>query len=766
MVRFYPQSIFSRYRHRLVTTTVSLLGTLCLALPVSGHADATPECNINNGVSSRLECGVGSLASLNQSTAVGANATATEAEATAVGQSAMATGSNGATAVGQDAISSGGFSTAIGEGARATQSDTTAVGNNASAIAAETTALGTDSLADARDATALGSFAVAQGIGSIALGGNGTDANPTGARALADFSIAVGPDVLADQQNATAMGANARATATNTTSLGASAVANSSESTALGTSAQATGNSATALGVSASATGTLSTALGVSAVASGFNSTALGSGASATALSSTALGANAVASGFGSIALGVDGADPAPFIFGAQAIANFTIALGPDALAGRESAMALGDQARATGERAAAIGFNTTATDDGSVAVGGLSDVTGFRATGVGYNADAGAESAVAVGRFSRANGVRSTAVGNGAVVEPAGTNATAIGRNATASHIRSTAIGALAQTNGTDNIAIGSANANYTLAGLSHNGPGLFTVLVDSNGNLFAQNLNSGAGKISAESNTLTLTSKPDRTSSSASQYTSQFASNPLNTNATTVNNVQTDDSNRLDQLFALVEAQQQQIDALLLDRETLTDRITELDAATATATSEPAPLLNAATINQKNLQHMGFDQNTASVIVDEFDLTQTQALSLRHNATREGWLFSGRFRQAMVDMTDHFVNAIGIENYRQLISVNGETTNVVVDAVLPQTTAASNGIQANDVIVEYAGNAIYSSESLITASAKGSTDDTVLVRLLRDDQPVELYIPAGPVGIRTATSGDDPCVWCAGGI
>ena len=903
MSRFNTRPIFSRYRHRLVTVTLSLLGTLCLALPVSVHADSTAPCNIFSGTNGGLECGANSVATGQASTAVGNSTEATGFNAIALGASADATGDRSmalgvfadatasdstavghaatatrsfSTALGQDADATAFRSTAVGAAAVATASNSTALGQAANATGINATALGVEADATGVNATALGAFAdatavhstalgvraEASGESSIALGGNGIDTDNLGARALADYTIAIGPDALANQESTIALGDQAQATGIHSTALGATADALGTSSTAVGRSAKATASSSTALGASAAARGvesmavgnsaeavaSFSSALGIraravaqssiavgnSAEAAASSSTALGRSAGAFGVQSTALGANAEARGTGSVALGGDDniedpdtdgaqaladfaiaigadslADQAQAIAlgeqskaqgaraiamgaqadatgiasvalggdgvdsipdGAQALADYTIAIGPDALADQQSAMALGDQSQATGPRAAAIGFNTTATDDGAVAVGGLSDVTGFRATGVGYNADAAGNSAVAIGRFSQANGVRSTAVGNGAVVEPAGTNATAIGRSATASHIRSTAIGALAQTNSTDNIAIGSTDANYTLAGLSHNGPGLFTVLVDSNGNLFAQNLNSGAGKISAESHT--LTSKPDRTTGSASQYTSS----QFNDDATSANEIRTDDSNRIDQLFALVEAQQQKIEAqqqsiesqqtqintLLADRETLTDRINELEAAT----TEPAPLLNATTINQKSLQRMGFDQNTASVIVDEFDLTQTQALSLRHNATREGWLFSGRFRQAMVDMTDHFVNAIGIENYRQLIGANGETTNVVVEAVLPQTTAASNGIQANDVIVEYAGNAIYSSESLIAASTRGSIDSTVLVRLLRDDQPVELYIPAGPLGIRSGSNSDDPCVWCAGGI
>lgn len=274
-------------------------------------------------------------------------------------------------------------------------------------------------------------------------------------------ATAVGDSATAGS-NSTAVGQGATADSFST-GLGAQAKAVSS-ATALGYRASAEGGFATAVGDRANAAGLTSIALGRLAQATASGAVALGTSASA-ATESTAVGTSALAGGFASIALGVDGQSDDNL--GAQALAAFTIAIGPDALANEQRAIALGDLAQATGENAIAQGASSSATGFGSTALGFDADATEGGAMALGFNSGATGFNSIAMGPFSSAQGVGAVALGGDGSDEGSGTfpgasaladYTIAIGPDAIADQQRAVALGDRAQANGADAMSLGAS--------------------------------------------------------------------------------------------------------------------------------------------------------------------------------------------------------------------------------------------------------------------------------------------------------------------
>lgn len=294
------------------------------------------------------------------------------------------------------------------------------------------------------------------------------------------------PDAAANGTNSVAIGPSAQAgekTADATTST--TTVTGGTSSTAIGDSAVANGNTSVALGANAQVLNTTDQDGKTTATITG--STAIGSGAKVNgATDATAIGTSAQVNetATGGIAFGknaVTGEDK-----GTVTVSDVTANV---AAVGGENSVALGTDAKASGNTALALGngaqvnnyttqSGTTVTktvNSGSTAIGSSAVVTGANdavalgtgasVTGTGDNAD----DSMAIGKgASVATAKDAMAVGTSAAVASGATNAVAIGNTAKANTSNTTAIGYNASATGAGAIAIGENTSTSTEGGIS----------------------------------------------------------------------------------------------------------------------------------------------------------------------------------------------------------------------------------------------------------------------------------------------------------
>lgn len=90
-----------------------------------------------------------------------------------------------------------------------------------------------------------------------------------------------------------------------------------------------------------------------------------------------------------------------------------------------------------------------------------------------------------------------------------------------------------------------------------------------------------------------------------------------------------------------------------------------------------------------------------------------------------------------------------LGDADYERYLEATGRGTSVGVRDVLPTSPAAQAGLQPGDEVVGYAGERVFEMEDLNRLILSGQPGETVLVDVVRDGQPIQLYIPRGPLGI-----------------
>jgi hypothetical protein len=142
----------------------------------------------------------------------------------------------------------------------------------------------------------------------------------------------------------------------------------------------------------------------------------------------------------------------------------------------------------------------------------------------------------------------------------------------------------------------------------------------------------------------------------------------------------------------------------------------------------------------------------------LDEYDLKQ---LYLKDRAGREGWLKTARYNKELRQARNAYRELraeIGDDAYDRMLYALGRVNRVAVRDVMQNSTAEQYGLRANDRIIEYDSQRVFTSQELNALVTQGAVGTLVLVRVQRDEQQLDFYLPSGPIGIRLAPSRELP--------
>lgn len=213
-----------------------------------------------------------------------------------------------------------------------------------------------------------------------------------------------------------------------------------------------------------------------------------------------------------------------------------------------------------------------------------------------------------------------------------------------------------------------------------------------------------------------------------------------------------------RLEERLASIEAQLTDLYAAGAD--TAASRPSALPEAPSAA-ADPPPADAAGTAMERALVAAGIDVATATDIKRRRDELTMAEITLSDQATREQWLETPRFAQAMATLAAQRTSIrdeIGDDSYDRYLAARGEPNRVRVDEVLAETAAAAAGLQAGDVVLRYGAARIFAPDDLVTETRGGTAGEVVRVEVLRQGQRFEVTVPRGPLGLRIAASQGSP--------
>jgi len=188
-----------------------------------------------------------------------------------------------------------------------------------------------------------------------------------------------------------------------------------------------------------------------------------------------------------------------------------------------------------------------------------------------------------------------------------------------------------------------------------------------------------------------------------------------------------------------------------------TTEDVITETSASLSPRT-ETEPVVRSSV---QALLDAGISKEQADWIQERLDEIELQQLYLRDRATREGWLNKPRYnkeRRELQNAVTELRGEIGDDTYDRLLYSLGRANRVVIQDILQNSPAAQYGLQGGDQIIEFDGQRIFGSNELSSLVTQGSAGVMTLLRVKREGEIHDIYLPRGPLGIRMSSARVTP--------
>lgn len=131
-------------------------------------------------------------------------------------------------------------------------------------------------------------------------------------------------------------------------------------------------------------------------------------------------------------------------------------------------------------------------------------------------------------------------------------------------------------------------------------------------------------------------------------------------------------------------------------------------------------------------------------------FESSEMAMLELDHQARREGWARTPRYRQERRALQIGLRTEIGDEAFDLMLFATGRPNRVLIANVLRDSPGERAGLQPGDVILSYGERRIFHPNELRSATTTGKLGENVRVDLLRDGETMRIYAQRGPIGVR----------------
>lgn len=209
---------------------------------------------------------------------------------------------------------------------------------------------------------------------------------------------------------------------------------------------------------------------------------------------------------------------------------------------------------------------------------------------------------------------------------------------------------------------------------------------------------------------------------------------------------------------LAAQLEEVRSEMTAMLQD---LRARFGTAFPGNASNTASPQPGAQADQTIEERLAVSGFTPQQIRTISRRVAETQMEQIELDDRARREGWITTSRYFEEFNNLVmgaDTVRRDLGDDAYSHFLFAIGRPNRLTVGRVIETSPAEQAGLRLGDVIRSYAGERVFSSAQLTELRSSGDKDMPVIVEIIRDGEPMQVWIPRGPMGIQLRQDRVDP--------
>jgi hypothetical protein len=140
------------------------------------------------------------------------------------------------------------------------------------------------------------------------------------------------------------------------------------------------------------------------------------------------------------------------------------------------------------------------------------------------------------------------------------------------------------------------------------------------------------------------------------------------------------------------------------------------------------------------------GFSADRAAYLDRRVSELRMQALEAQYAAARSG---KPPDPSAIQSPEQALRQELGDADYERYLTALGWPTRVGVRSVLASSPAEQAGLQPGDEITSYDGHRVFDTGDLNRLTYQGQAGETVALDIVRNGEPMQIYVPRGPLGI-----------------
>lgn len=160
-------------------------------------------------------------------------------------------------------------------------------------------------------------------------------------------------------------------------------------------------------------------------------------------------------------------------------------------------------------------------------------------------------------------------------------------------------------------------------------------------------------------------------------------------------------------------------------------------------------------------SLVSAGIDLQSAEALQARQDQYQLARLELFDQAQREGWIDSEQFSDRLTQLNEQrpdLREELGDDAYDRYLFEAGRSNRVIVASIISGSAAEIAGLEPGDMIIAYAGERIFSTGDLQSATRAGVRGESVDISVNRQGQPLFFNIQRGPMGVTLNQDQQNP--------
>jgi hypothetical protein len=202
-------------------------------------------------------------------------------------------------------------------------------------------------------------------------------------------------------------------------------------------------------------------------------------------------------------------------------------------------------------------------------------------------------------------------------------------------------------------------------------------------------------------------------------------------------------------------VEAREQLTLEVRSLREEIENRAAGADSDSAAIASGRA---HRTMFDREGLVAAGIAPVEAQELRGRWEQLQMEKLQLVDRATREGWIGTQRYRQALGALDSQLRDELSPDDYDRYLYALGKSNRTRVTDVLARSPAEDAGFRPGDTILRYGGERVFSIEEIRERATHSRPGGSIPVEVERDGSTITLSVPGGSLGLMLAPERQAP--------